>query len=254
MPSSIYSQKKEWSKDSSCRLDDKYIRQYVLIEAIQVNDIECVKALVKIGVNPNYLFPGWNDTATRESAPIRVAIYSNSLEIVKVLLEAGVDVKSKDSEIALQAASFRNFYEIVEILLKAGVTPDGSTDEKLTALMAAAYQGHEKIVKLLIDGGANVNFKDKDGATAIMLAKDNIIQLLIKSKADLELTDKNSQTAIFYAIEKTQLTKLQILLEKGMDTNWKDNKCQTPLLMAEKLKESPEKSEIIALLKKYGAK
>ena len=253
---SVYSQKKEWSKESYCRLDDKYVRQNTLIEAIQANDLDCVKALIQKNVNPNYLLPGFNHTVIRESAPIRVAVYGNNVEIVKALINAGLDVKGKESEIALEAASFRNFYEMVEVLLKAGVKADGSTDEKLTALMAAAYQGHEKIAKLLIDNGADVNFKDKDGVTAIMLSNDNenIIQLLIKNKADLKISDIDNETAIFYAVEKLQPTKLRILLENGADANWKDKNCLTPLSIAEKLKDSREKDIIIALLKKYGAK
>ena len=53
--------------------------------------------------------------------------------------------------------------------------------------MYAAEKGHIEIVKLLLDHGADINAKDKDGKTALDLARENnkekIVEYLKQAKA-----------------------------------------------------------------------
>ena len=73
-----------------------------------------------------------------------------------------------------------------------------------TMLMIAVGKGDIDVVKLLIDYGADLNLKDNEGKTALMLAKDPAIaKLLIDSGANVNSHDKNGRTALMLTTNKT---------------------------------------------------
>ena len=73
------------------------------------------------------------------------------------------------------------------------------------ALRAAADSNREPAVKALLDGGCDVNAKDKDGYTPLMMAaakgNDDVVRLLLLSKADADLVTWNDKTAAMLAAE-----------------------------------------------------
>lgn len=73
------------------------------------------------------------------------------------------------------------------------------------ALRAAAANNREPAVKALLDGGCDVNAKDKDGYTPLMMAAakghDDVIRLLLMRKADADLVTWNDKTAAMLATE-----------------------------------------------------
>jgi hypothetical protein len=79
-------------------------------------------------------------------------------------------------------------------------------------LLAAAYQKNSTLVKDFLDAGADVNAKDEEGYTALMMAiKDGphgqlkynelekIVQLLVDKGADVNAKQKDGHTALYYA-------------------------------------------------------
>src|SRR4051794_8922962 len=71
----------------------------------------------------------------------------------------------------------------LEDLLARGVDVNARNQEGATALMMAAYQGQLEVVRALTDHGADLNATDFDGDTAVMLADhsghEDIVRLLI---------------------------------------------------------------------------
>jgi hypothetical protein len=55
-------------------------------------------------------------------------------------------------------------------LIEAGADVNAKDDEGLTPLMIAAHYSTPEMVTLLIDAGADVNAKDDDGQTPLMYA------------------------------------------------------------------------------------
>ena len=64
--------------------------------------------------------------------------------------------------------------------------------------MRVAEKGHDEIVKRLIRAGADVNAKNVEGNTALMLALDyyHVIDTLIAAGADTSLTNNVGFTAL----------------------------------------------------------
>lgn len=108
-------------------------------------------------------------------------------------------------------------------------------------LHIAALLGHLYIVMSLVeDFNVNVNDKDKDGCTAILLAAQNghdeLVMFLIKHSADVNVIDKNKRTLLHYIIENrsTELA-LQVINHTACNINTSDRYGRTPLHMAASL-------------------
>lgn len=103
-----------------------------------------------------------------------------------------------------------------------------------TFLIAASRQGSLKIVKSLIGYGADVNAKNNDGRTALMLTSNlEIAKLLIYSGADVNAKNNNGGTALTRAVYWDKLEVAKLLIDNGADVNAKDDEFgQTALTQA----------------------
>ena len=78
-----------------------------------------------------------------------------------------------------------------------------------------------------LDAGANVNAKDKDGITALMVAAEvnsnpEVINVLLKAGADVNEKDEYGGTALMSAAYGNNLKAIDVLLKAGADVNVKD--------------------------------
>ncbi|RWA09407.1 hypothetical protein EKO27_g5694 [Xylaria grammica] len=138
-----------------------------------------------------------------------ISSYYGHDAVVRLLLEKGPDLESKDNEY--------------------GQTP----------LLWAARNGHEAVVKLLVEKGADLDSKDDlFGRTPLLWAAENghkaIVRLLLEKEADLESkVYKYGQTPLLWAAEEGHEEVVKILLDRGDNLESKDNKYgQTPLSLA----------------------
>ncbi|KAJ5761801.1 uncharacterized protein N7511_005183 [Penicillium nucicola] len=100
-------------------------------------------------------------TARNGSAALRAAVAEGSLERVRELIAAGVDLNSTpglETSGALHEAAGRGHLEMVEVLIDAGVNVNGPLfGPGDTALQAAVRGGHVEVVETLIAAGADVH-------------------------------------------------------------------------------------------------
>ena len=72
------------------------------------------------------------------------------------------------------------------------------------------------VVQQLISFGADVNIKDKNRNTALIIAAkmghEAVVQTLLKHCADVRPTDKEGKTASKWAVEKQQTKIFQLLV------------------------------------------
>lgn len=100
------------------------------------------------------------------------------LEMTKLLLENGADVKAvdEDSWTALLWAAWTGMPTVVEELVKAGSDVNALDAKKQSALMIAAQRGNDKVVEILINAGADRTLKNEDGKGAEDLANEYMPQ------------------------------------------------------------------------------
>ena len=126
-----------------------------------------------------------------EASPMLTAAVCGHLEVVDVLLRAGADADATDwSETPpIVGAASQGHVHIVERLIRAGASIDAGTG--FTALEEAVVKGHERVVACLIACGADVNRRNEDGGTVLMIAAAtghlSVVQQLVNAGADVDV-------------------------------------------------------------------
>ncbi|OEJ15271.1 hypothetical protein BFL38_13275 [Brachyspira hampsonii] len=75
--------------------------------------------------------------------------------------------------IELLEASKNNDLETLKSLIEKGADVNAKDNDNWTALMLASDNGHLEVVKYLLDKGADVNAADNNGWTPFFFAGDN---------------------------------------------------------------------------------
>jgi serine/threonine-protein phosphatase 6 regulatory ankyrin repeat subunit B len=147
-------------------------------------------------------------------------------KLVQYFLEQGSHVSSvnRDHCDALMFACVSGKTDIVEPILLAKANVNFKNKTGITAVMVAAERGHDKIVKLLIhDYKANIDHKMKNGATALTFAisgkHPECVELLLAAKADANEALKDGTTPLMIASERNHPGIVQLLLTSGANFN-----------------------------------
>ncbi|XP_014665735.1 PREDICTED: putative ankyrin repeat protein RF_0381 [Priapulus caudatus] len=172
------------------------------------------------------------------------AACSGKLDIMRLLLEAGVDPNTAASygETALCIAACCGQLDIVRLLLGAGVDPNvAETKTGNTPLMMAAYSGTEaalNIMRLLLEAAAKPNVADMySGETPLMIAvkkgEEAAVRMLLSHGANANAANSCGQTSLYYAARSVQLDIMRLLLEVAAKPNVANTDSgETPLMMA----------------------
>lgn len=109
--------------------------------------------------------------------PVSEAAWQGDEDLVKLLLERGADIKTKDGH--------------------------GST-----SLFCPAYKGHEAVTRLLLERDADIEAEDNDGDTppaeAARYGHEAVVKLLLPKGAELEATNAIGHTPLIIAIQERQ--------------------------------------------------
>ncbi|MBL7670223.1 MAG: ankyrin repeat domain-containing protein [Bdellovibrionaceae bacterium] len=199
--------------------DDAYL--YPLMRAAQHNSLDVVKVLVGAGADVNAILAferNMGGVMVKGDSALWFAARFNSVdvvefllasgarggqsalvqagyrswEIVKLFLDAGLDVNKQDEhgQSVLYTATRRPFDKESEAvilgLIKAGADVNQSTPaNSQTALMNAAEKGSTSLIKLLLKAGANKNAENFARRTAFDIASKN--------------GHRNAESVLFYA-------------------------------------------------------
>ena len=103
-------------------------------------------------------------------------------------------------------------------------------------LFAAAGRGDSSAIQPLLDKGANIEARNNDGLTALIVAavsgQTETVRLLLDKGANIEAKNSNGDTALIFAAYNSRTDVMLLLLEKGADIEAKDNQDDTALLQA----------------------
>lgn len=191
---------------------------------------EMIELLVKAGADVNA-------QEADGQTPLMIAARTGSAPAIKALVGHGAPVKVQDNwmgETPLSWAAAENHSDAVRALLELGADPNarsktlsfpefrwvtsGMVSTALprgawTPLMHAARQGAFEGARALADGGADLNLKDPDGTTALVIAIINahydLAAMLLEKGADPNVADSAGMAAVYALVDMNTLGNMQ---------------------------------------------
>ncbi len=135
---------------------------------------------------------------------------------------------------------------------KAGTETKGTVYSE-GAFLHEVKTGNREEVETFIRAGINVNAKDKDGSTALMIAAEKgdgeMVRLLVENGADPNASDVDGYTALMFVSYSGDLEIAKLLVKNGADVNARDKDGWTALMFAS----IEKKTEVADFLRKHGA-
>ena len=206
----------------------------------------------------------------RHTSALSMAIKRFNIKAATLLINRGADINIRDGidtplslvHKALKQSVNKELQDELrglETLLITKGAHVNTSDENLQwsplMLTASHYQDENSMahLKLLIKLGANIDQRDKNRRTALMisasLGRIDALDCLIKYNARLNIYDKFGWTALMLAIYYNQKEAVKRLLSAGADVNLNTRKGLTALKVAV----DNDRASLIPILKVYGA-
>ncbi len=198
--------------------------------AIHKKRVSIVKELIAAGAQLNVL-----DKLNR--SPLFWAVNLHYYDITEILLQNNADpnLNKTSKKLLLHTAIKKNDYDMVKLLIdynadlnKFGkhttiITGDGRTATEFTPLHLAVEADELNFVKLIVDNSKNLNLRDSDGLTPLLLACRIHTLFLPELQPDTNNNDLNGDD---------NLEIIKYLIDHGADVNAQDSNETSPLIIA----------------------
>lgn len=120
--------------------------------------------------------------------------------IIPTLLAASLAYQWSQRPSEMLRAAREGNLATIKRLIAVGTDPKVSDDWDTTPLMVAAGWGHVKVVATLIDAGVPINERSRFGRTPLMWAamcgQEPTVRYLLEAGADKELLDRDGKSAV----------------------------------------------------------
>lgn len=173
-----------------------------------------VTLLLEHGANVN-INAGKNDTAAHETAE------KGYPEIIRVLAAHGADLTclNHNGQPPLESAVLNRHREAFDALIEAGADPLQRGKDGITLVMDAAWSGEAGVIPYLVKRGVSIDAqKEDDGYTALMWAafsgKGECVRKLLELGANYDLKNKDGKTALDIAKEKGHVHAERLIAQK----------------------------------------
>jgi ankyrin repeat protein len=216
--------------------------------------VEMIRLLLEHGADPN------GPKSRENSKPLHLAVRGGNPAKVQALLEAGADVRQRTNggyTALFEAASTQpgsEQIEIVDLLLKAGVQVKRvEVDSYHKSPLLVAYQlDHLELVRQFLEVGADpepLQWTELHRAVAVGTLDEMSEQLALVSKPDLSARDMDGRTAWLLSLQTGDLAKARRLLEAGANPDERGPRGRSNLMYAT----SRDNAEVVRWLLEMGA-
>jgi len=206
--------------------------------------------------------------AANGHSALSLAIRNNNPEGAKILIKRGANINIADNahtpltltHVALLQyhESAQSYRELETLLLRKGAKVDIPINSLgWTPLCATATklqdQSNREHLRLLMKLGADVNCRDINGRTPLMLAASMgrlyAVEILMKNFASCDLTDNFGWSALMFGVYYNHFDVVTHMLDNGVNPNMRSEQGLTALKIAQEHK----RHKMIDLLLEYGA-
>src|SRR5687768_16971980 len=161
----------------------------VLMTAARVGNPQVVRALLLRGANVNAV------ERTQQQTAVTWAAVENNGAAIKVLAEAGANLNARSATLEFPEFKWTVSGMVSTSLPRGGWTP----------LMFAGRENSIDAARALAESGADLNQRDPEGSTALILAIVNahfdLASLLVERGADPNIADLTGMTALYAAVD-----------------------------------------------------
>ncbi|XHG04129.1 hypothetical protein AWENTII_007410 [Aspergillus wentii] len=217
----------------------------VLQEAVDCNQREAVRMLLKRSVDPNV--PRKHGPYRMQMMPLHIAAEEGHLEIVEMLLDAGAKISEVFEKYrrgvwsALHGAIFSGHVDVAALLIQRGIDISLTTARGFTTLHFAARNWMLHIVQLLLERKMDIDIRDNEGGTPLHEAvltrmpgrpypkRLRMVKFLLESGASATAVKENGETALHLAASEGAIEELTLLIQYGADVNTKTITGETAL-------------------------
>lgn len=155
--------------------------------------------------------------------------------MVQSLLDAGVDVDSKDSrgQTSLHRATRRENETLMRLLLKYGAEVDCMNDDGRTAWSANVRSRNESLLAVLLEAGANPNTRGHQGVSELYDAATNgeteVVRFMLQSGTDPSIKTQFGWAPLHWAAYYGHVECVKLLVEAGAELSPVSDQDASPL-------------------------
>ena len=184
----------------------------------------------------------------QEVTPLAHAVFSGSLECVRLLLERGAEVARHSGKL-LTLAVTADRADLVELLIKHGA------DVQRVDLFGRLDDAERPVADLLFRHGKRPPAWMLSRACRPEVSRNELhrVRVLLDYGAQLEDRDRHGHTALHYAVRGGKPPLIELLLGAGADPHARDHSGLTPLLHLAKTRARFDPPPVLELLVARGA-
>jgi ankyrin repeat protein len=206
-----------------------------VVETCLAGDADELLRVLRDGGDPN-------STCEYENSAVYYAIRQGRTDLLTILLISGANPNVSSAAIEptltpLMHALHQSDLAASELLLQFGADPNRGYPLHAPLTVAVAHESVEA-VDLLLAHGADVDIRNSEGTTALLLAatcdRQEVFFRLMRHGASLTAANSYGQTAVWNAAAFGRSAVLKALLDRGVSPDTADVAHSTPLMLASK--------------------
>lgn len=185
---------------------------------------EVVRVLLESGADPNL--------SIDDPGGLPAIFYCNKPDTVQLLLEHGADINAQETSgrSMLHMSIIDDDIDMAEYLLDHGANPNLQDNYGCGPIF---YVQSAEAIRLLADRGAKLNTVANNGDMPLARLDSNLIPVLIEAGADVNFKNREGRTALYLRCRDVTLKTsacVRALIQEGADLNIRDSTGMTSFL------------------------